>query len=272
MWNQAIFLKTLKDSFVPVALCAIAIMAFQIVFVWAMLEMGTDLLQFVSKVPFLTKIFEISFGIKVDGEVSVNVLFAVCFTHAVVLSLAWSCMIAISTRISAGEIEKGTADLLLSLPVNRSEAYLSASAVWWLAAIVLSFCPIPGMWIALQFFETDQVVELSRFVAPAFNFLALNLAVGGIASLIASCLDRRSFAIGGIVAILLVSMVLKFVEPFIESFKLISSIGLMHYFGPVDVVRTGEWPMSDMVILGTAGATCWLISMFIFSRRDIPTA
>lgn len=272
MWNQAIFLKTLKDSLAAIVLCAIAIMAFQIVFVWAMLEMGTDLLQFVSKVPFLTKIFEISFGIKVDGEVSANILFAVCFTHAIVLSLAWSCVIAISTRISAGEIEKGTADLLLALPVNRSEAYFSASFVWWITAIVLSFCPIPGMWIALQLFETDETVELSRFIAPACNFALLNVAVGGIASLIAACLDRRSLAIGGIVAILMISMVLKFVEPFIESFGIVSSIGLMHYFGPVDVVRTGIWPINDMVVLGSVGVLTWLTSLFVFSRRDIPTA
>lgn len=272
MWNQAIFLKTLKDSVAAIALCSLAIVAFQVVFVWAMLEMGTDLMQFVSKVPFLTKIFEISFGIKVDGEVSVNVLFAVCFTHAVVLSLAWSCVVSIATRISAGEVEKGTADLLLALPVNRSESYLSASAVWLFAAIILSFSPIPGMWIALQLFETDQAVELSRFIAPACNFLALNVAIGGLASLIATFVDRRALTIGGIVAILLVSMVLKFVEPFIESFKVINSIGLMHYFGPVDAVRTGIWPIMDMATLGCVGITCWLTSVFIFSRRDIPTA
>ena len=272
MWNHAIFLKTLRDSISIVILCAIAIMAFQVVFAWAMLEMGTDLLEFVSKVPFLTKIFEISFGIKVDGEVSVNILFAVCFTHAVVLALAWSNVVAIATRISAGEVEKGTADLLLSLPVTRGEAYFSASAVWVLAAALLSFCPIPGTWIALQLFETDEAVHLSSFIAPACNFLALNIAVGGLASLFASMVDRRSLAIGWIVAVLLLSMVFKFVEPFIEDFGAVNFMGLMHYFNPVDVVRTGEWPMSDIGCLLAAGIVSWVGSLMIFSTRDIPTA
>ncbi len=271
MWNNAIFLKTLKDSIFIVLLCAIGIILFQVLFAWAMLEMGTDILEFVSKVPFLTKIFEISFGIKVDGEVSVNILFAVCFTHAVVLALTWSNVVAIATRISAGEVERGTADLLLALPITRGEAYFSASAVWMLAAALLSFSPIPGTWLALQIFETEEAVHLSSFIAPACNFLALNIAVGGLASLFASMVDRRSLAIGWIVAVLLLSMVMKFVEPFVDV-AFVNFVGLMYYFNPVDVVRTGEWPLNDIGCLLAAGITSWVGSLLIFSNRDIPTA
>lgn len=272
MWNHAIFLKTLKDSIVSLILCAVSIIAFQVIFVWAMLNMGTDMLQFVSKVPFLTKIFEMSFGIKVDGEVSVSILFAVCFTHAIVLALAWGTVIAISTRISVGEVERGTADLLLTLPVSRSEAYTSASSVWLLAAFVLSFCPLPGTWLALQIFETEEAVAISRYIAPACNFLALNVAVGGLASLIATCVDRRSIAMGSIVGFLLVSMVLNFVEPFIKTLDMISFVGVMHYFRPVDVVRANEWPVGNIVVLLAIGIVAWVVSLFVFIRRDIPTA
>ncbi len=272
MFSPAIFKKTLRDSRISILFAAIGIVLFQILFVWAMLNMGTDLLQFLSKFPFLTKIMEMGFGINVSGEFSISIFLAVCFTHAVVLSLAWSVIIATTTRTTVGEIERGTADLLLTLPVTRPQVYLSTSIVWWLAAALFSVCPLVGIWIGIQIFETDEVVEISRYYAPASNFFTLNLTIGGLASMIACFLDRRSVAIGTIVAILLVSVVLNFVEPFIESIKSIRFLGLLNYFRPVDVVRTGDWPMFNMVVLFLLAAVCWTIGLITFARRDVPTA
>ena len=272
MFSSAIFRKTLRDSSVSIVLSALGIVAFQILFVWAMLNMGTDLMQFLSRFPFLVKIFEMGFGIKIDGEVSINILFAICFTHAVVLALTWTVIIATTTRTTVGEIERGTADLLLSLPVTRPQVYFSSSLVWWLAAALLSFCPILGIGIAMQFFETEEVVVLSRFVPPAINFFALNLAIGGLASMIACFMNRRGVAIGTIVAIALSSVVLNFIEPFIEDIRHFRFLSLLNYFRPVDVVRTGEWPVTNMLVIASFAAVCWTIGLVTFARRDIPTA
>ena len=107
MFNSAIFGKTLRDSRISILLSAMGILAFIIIFVWAMLNMGTQLMQFLSQFPFLTRILEMGFGISVEGEVSINILFAVCFTHGVVLALTWITIIATVTRTTVGEIERG---------------------------------------------------------------------------------------------------------------------------------------------------------------------
>lgn len=272
MFNRAVFLKTLRDSAPSIVLALIGMIAFQIVFVWAMLNMGSDLLEFVSKVPFIKKIFEMSLGISVEGDISVNILFGVCFTHAVILSLVWTVIISTVTRTTVGEIERGTADMLLTLPVTRSEVFISSSFVWVLAALFLSFCPLLGFWIALQFFETQEPVDISRYVAPATNFLALNLCVGGLSAMVSCVVDRRSVAVGTIVSLALVSVVLNFVEPFIESIRSIRFLGLLNYFRPVDIIRTGIWPVTSICILLAVAALCWSIGLIVFSRRDIATA
>jgi ABC-2 type transport system permease protein len=272
MFNLAIFQKTLRDSGVSIVLSALGIVGFQVLFVWAMLNMGTDLMQFISKFPFLTKIFEMGFGIKVGGKVSLTVLFAICFTHAIVLALTWGVIIATATRTTVGEVERGTADMLLTLPVSRPEVYTSTSLVWLFAAVLMSICPLVGMGIALQIFETKEVIKLSSYLAPATNFFTLNLAVGSLALLISCFLDRRGVAVGTIVGLLLCSVVLNFVEPFIEFIKHIRFLGLLNYFRPVDVVRTGQWPISSMLVLVGLAAICWTIGLITFSRRDIPTA
>jgi ABC-type transport system involved in multi-copper enzyme maturation permease subunit len=272
MFNPAIFLKTLRDAGLLICLAALGMIGFQVLFVWGMLTMGTELLDFVSKLPFLAKIFEVALGIKVEGEVSLGILFSISFTHGIVLMLSWSVIIAIATGVTVGEIERGTADMLLTLPVSRPEVYVSTTGVWLLAAGMLSLSPLLGMSIALACFETKEVVSLSQYIPPALNFLALNMSIGALATMVSCFLDRRGVAIGAIAGIALCSVVLNFIEPFISGIKQIQFLGLLNYFRPVDVVRTGVWPIGNIVVLLSLFAICWTIGLVTYSRRDIPTA
>ena len=167
MINPAIFWKTLRDSASLLVAAAIGVVLFTILFVWAMLDMGTELMQFVSQFDFLKRIFEIGFGINVSGEVSLRILFSICFTHGVILTLSFAVIIANTSRVTVGEIEKGTADLLLTLPVSRPEVYLSTSLVWFLAALIMAMCPVVGVWIGLHVFETNEVIDIREYFRPA---------------------------------------------------------------------------------------------------------
>jgi ABC-2 type transport system permease protein len=252
--------------------CAVGLTAFVVLFTWAMLKMGAQVLKFIAEMPWLSKLFEVAFGINVNGEVSLTILFAICFTHAVVFMLSWSFVIATTTRVTVGEIERGTADLLLTLPVRRSEVYASTTLLWVLASMLLAFCPVVGVWIGTLVFETDEVVEVARYFKPAWNSVFLLWAIGGISSLAASLIDRRGPAIATVVTIVLISAVLSFIEPFIEVVKRIRFISLLNYFRPVDVVRENQWQLAEMSVLFGVGLVGWLIGLAVFCRKDIPTA
>ncbi len=271
MINGAIFWKTFRDSAPTVFSVAFAITAFVVLFSWTMLDMGTELMEFVAQFEFLKKIFDMALGIDVSGDISINVLFSVCFTHAMVLILSWSAIIATTSRVTAGEVERGTADLLLTLPVNRSEVYLSTSLVWLLATMLIAFCPMIGIWIGKLIFEVEDPVEMDRYLAPALNFFCLLFAVGGLSSLISSLINRRGLAVAVIAGFLFVSAVLNFVEPFLDAAQQIRFLGLLSYFRPVDIVRSGEWPIKEMSILLAIGLVCWLHGLWYFCRKDIPT-
>ncbi len=272
MFNYGVFRKTLLESSWSILAAAIGLVAFVVLFVWAMQHMGTELLSFVSKFPFLQKVFEMSLGIKVSGEVSLSVLFAACFTHLMVMMLAWSVIIATSTRVTVGEVEQGTADLLLTLPVHRYEVYVSTSLVWMISATLLSFMPLLGIWIGTFFVDTSEVIDLKRYIAPACNFLCLNLAIGGITSMFGCLLNRRSVTIGLVIAIVFLSSVLNFLEPFLDEIKRIKFLSLLSYFRPVDIVRTGVWPSAHCTVLLVVALLCWIVGLIAFSRKDIPTA
>ena len=272
MFNYAIFRKTLRDSAWSIVLSAMGLIAFAILFVWAMINMGEELLDFVSKFPFIQRIFEMSFGINVSGEVSMEIMFAVCFTHSVVLALTWFVIIAATTRMTAGEIERGTADMLLALPVTRFEVYFSATLAWVIAAMILSASVLVGVFIAINIFQPGEGVRITKYVPPALNYFCLALAVGGISSMIACFMNRRGPAIGVILGVVLLSVVLNFLEPFIEWIKSIRFLSLLHYFRPVDIVRSGDWPLQQMCTLVILGVVTWAIGWVAFSRKDIPTA
>lgn len=272
MLNLAIFRKTLRDSSVLIVVSSIGIIAFVVLFVWAMLNMGDDLMEFLSRFAFLRRMMEVAFSIRVSGEMSVNTLFAVCFAHAMVMILSWSVVIATSSRTTVGEIERGTADLLLTLPVSRACVYVSSSLVWILATGLLAFCPVIGVWIGTSIFEIDEPVDISRYIAPAFNLMALLLAVGGVSSMVSCLFSRRGPAIATIVGMGLSSMVLNLLEPFIEQIQHIRFLGLLNYMRPVDIVRTGEWPVTHIAILASLGLICWAIGLVLFCRKDIQTA
>jgi ABC-2 type transport system permease protein len=270
--NSAIVFKTLRDSAVTVSLASIGVVSFVILLVPMMLNMGTEVLEFVSKVGFIRKIFEVTLGIEVDGEISVNILFAVGFTHGTVLMLTWGTLIATTTRVIVGEFERGTADLLLTLPVTRAEVFMSTTLAWIVVAAILSLCPIVGVWIGSQWFATEEVVEMSRYIAPTVNFFAINVAIASLSTLISCVLNRRAPAVGTVVGIAFVSVVLNFVEPFIAWVQNVRYFGLLHYYRPVDIVRTGEWPHESIASLLFFAIVCWLIGLAVYCRRDIPTA
>lgn len=279
MFNYGIFRKTLVDSSPSIVAATVGLVCFVVLFMWSVLNMGTELMAFAAKFPFIKKMLEIGLGVRVDGEISVAILFAVGFTHLMVLMLAWSVIIATTTCVTVGENEKGTADLLLSLPVSRSAVYFSTSLVWIVAALILAFTPIIGIWVGTLVFEIPEEVFLSSYIAPACNFFCLNLAIGGLSSFAGCVVKRRGYAISFVAVVIFLSVVLNFIEPFVEVIGTeflgmfsVKNLSLLTYYRPVDVVRLNEWPVQHMVTLVLIGVTSWMAGLFVYCRKDIPTA
>ncbi len=262
----------MSDSLWTAIFSCLGTIAFVILIGVAMVNIGDELLKFVAKLPFLKNIFEVSFGISVSGEVSLNILFAVCFTHLVTLMLAWATIVATVTRTSVGEVERGTADLLFSLPLTRWRILVSVTVVWVLIAAVIALCPLIGVFIGSRIYARQETIEFARFGLVTANLFALHLAIGGIATLVSSLTLRRGQAIAIIMAIALVSVALNFVEPFIKAVERIRFLGLLYYFRPADIVRTGEFSGVKVGVLLALAFVTWLIGTIVFCRKDIPVA
>ena len=272
MINASLVRKTVRDHALLFGLTVAAVVLFEMFFVLAMRSMAYELKSFVSHRPFLQNLFRMLLSLDLRMGTSINILLAVGFVHPFLFATTWGFMIAIGTRITVGEIDRGTADLLFTLPLSRGTIYVSTTAVWIVAALILSACAWLGLWLGTLVFPPREPVSLARMGIATVNLVALCLAVGGVTSLVSCLVNRRGVAVGILVALLLFSFLINFLGVFIEFFRTIGFLGLLDYYRPVESARDGTWPVRNLLILSLVAIAGWTGGLFVFRRKDVPVA
>jgi ABC-2 type transport system permease protein len=249
-----------------------AVLVFEVLFVLAMRSLAPELISFISRRLLLQNIFRAILSLDMQSGISVNTLLVLGLVHPFLFAVTWGFLIAICTRVTVGEIDQGTADLLLSLPLSRNTIYVSASLAWMVAAALLSATAWLGLWLGNAAFALRTTINFPRMAIGAVNLFALYLAIGGIASLVSAASNRRGIAVGILLALLLFSYLTNFLASFIEFFRTIGFLGLLDYYHPVEAVRDGTWPVRNLLILLATGLAGWTAGLLIFRRRDVPVA
>src|SRR5688572_6278691 len=89
------------------------------------------------RLPFVKSLIAALLGIDVEGELTAQLMQSILWVHPVVLALIWAHEIILCTRVPAGEIDRGTVDLLLGLPVSRFKVYVAETLVWLMSGVVV---------------------------------------------------------------------------------------------------------------------------------------
>lgn len=190
------------------------------------------------------------------------------FTHPLMWVLLTSFTIAVASGLLAGEVDRGTMDLLATLPVSRGRIYASLTA--GLMAMGLPLCWVVfagaciGRWI-VGGAEVDVglLAVVACHLCAAYVFLALwSLAVSAMCS-------RRGTAVAIAFGAIFYSFVLNVLAAYWTALGRLAFTGFLHYYGPLKIVRDGEWRLGDLAVLLGAGAFCWVAGLVVFSRRDI---
>src|SRR5438067_8014596 len=177
---------------------------------------------------------------------------------------------ALSTggRIIRGEEERGSMDVLLSLPEGRTRVALQKLAAVWLALLGM------GLLIALLVFAGGRTAHASFTFIDSLLF-GLNLALvsavfAGIALLLSQFTRERGSASGLTGGLLLVSIVLDMVHRVIPNAEWVSRLSPVYYYNLsrplVPGYGTNGGAMLGLltVSLLLSGAAVWL-----FARRDV---
>lgn len=270
--NGALLRKTARDSAIHLAVTLAAVVLFEVVFVAAINTFGPQLVRLWESLGFLRTMFQALFSIDLAAGVSMDALVTIGLTHPFLFAVTWAFLIATCTRTTVGEIDRGTADLLLTLPLSRTTVFITVSVFWLLTCLLMAAATWLGIAIGERVVDLPEPLSHGRLLLVSANYALLLAAIGAVSMLVSSCSQRRGWAVAVMIGLLLVSFVISFLEPFLHWVERIRFLGLMHYYRPVDCVREGSLPLGNTAALVLIAAAAWTAGLALFSRRDIPAS
>lgn len=220
---------------------------------------------------FVQRLLEALLGTEFAGALGPHVFTAFPWVHPAVLIIVAAYEVTLSSRLPAGEIDRGTADVLLGLPVSRWQVYVSDAVVWMAGGGVLLGFALAGNAAGTALARDAALPEAARLSAVLANLYCLYLATGGVTYLLSALSSHRGRAVGASLAVLLASFVINFLALLWEPAESLAPLSFLTYYRPIEVLDDGHWPLMDMAILSAVAAGSWGVGGLVFARRDVRT-
>ena len=185
--------------------------------------------------------------------------------------LAWT--IGRASDAVAGDVERGTMDLLLTQPVRRITLVVTQLITLCIGLLLIGLAMWLGTWLGtLTFMAAEQRVSVWPFWRAAGSIFWIGWCVAGY-SLLFSSLDRyRWRAVALAVAVTFGQELLNVVGSFwagaewLRRLSISGNCQLQRFLHDPSAMYT-QW-----ATLALAGLVCHLAACWIFCRRDLPAA
>lgn len=269
--SRGLIRKSLHEVWAVTLLCGLGVLAFEILLAHVMRSFQAQIADHWFQVEFIRNIIKALLGVQITEGFDLGAMSSIAWVHPVILALLWAHEITLCTRVPAGEVDRGTADVLFSLPVSRWRVYLCETLVWLVGGIVVIGMGLIGSRIGNLPAEGGTPPSLARTLVIVTNLYCLYLAVGGLAFLMSALSDRRGRAVAATFTIVLMSFLLSFLVQFWEPAQHLSFLSMLNYYRPLLILRDTAWPIADMITLTGCAAALWLAGGLVFARRDICT-
>lgn len=268
---RGLFAKTIRETWLATLLFAGGLLLALALLTHVLPQVQEGLNTVFTEMPFVRMLVNALLGADLGKEITSQVIQAILWVHPVVLALVWAHEIVFCTRVPAGEIDRGTIDILLGLPVSRRTVYLCETAIWLLSgAFVLAFGFI-GHLVRAPGMPAEMRPAMFRIVLVMINFYCVYIAVGGVTFLVSALSDRRGRAVAIVFSIVLASFLLNFLARFWEPVEQVAFLSVMEYYQPANILRTGAFPIGDVTTLLAVGGAMWFLGSEVFARRSICT-
>ncbi|HOW70060.1 MAG TPA: ABC transporter permease subunit [Phycisphaerae bacterium] len=269
--NRGLLAKSLRDVWFLTLLLGAGLGLAEALLARALPRVQEQIGEILSQLVFVQRILQALLGTNISGGLGPEMIGALAWVHPVVLALVWAHAIAYCTLVPAGEVDRGTIDMLLGLPVSRWQVYVAGAVVWLAAGVVLMLAAVIGHLIGCRLSAEGLRLDPRPLTMVVVNLFSLYVAVGGLAWLISTMSDRRGRSVGWVLAFVLASFLLNFLGQFWPLADRLSFLSLLHYYNPLSIIRSGRWPVGDILVLLGLGSVLWTVGGFVFARRDLST-
>jgi ABC-2 type transport system permease protein len=167
----------------------------------------------------------------------------------------------------SGEVEKGTAEILLSRPVSRIKIFFGKYCAGLLALLIFAACSTLIVAPLASMFKIDFVFK--GYLIMSLLCLFFGLAVFSMAMMWSAIFSERSKTYMLTGGILIVMYVLNIVATLKDSFDKLKYFSFFYYFDSSSaLIHTTLNATSVFVFIGVA-IVCTTIGVWWFNKRDI---
>ena len=269
--NRGLLIRAFRESWPATLLLGLVLMGVEAALAFVLPKFSSQMSGQFLQFELGRGIMQAMLGTELGDQIGPQMFAAVAWVHPVALALTWAHAIVCCTRVPAGEVDRGTADVLLGLPVSRWEVYVSETLVWLVCGALILAAAWTGNLLGAQALPVENRPQLPRLFIVLVNLFCLYTAVGGLAWLVSALSDRRGKAMTIVFLVLLSLFLLNYLAEFWHPLQRIVFLSPLHYHRPVNVLGSGVWPGKDMIVLLGSGTVMWFAGGVVFNRRDLCT-
>ncbi len=263
--------KALREIWGVTLILGLAMVIVKTVLTAVLPSLQNELSEFVAQMPFVQNMLSALLGMDVQDGVNAMMMQSILWVHPVVLTVMWAHETIVCTRVPAGEVDRGTIDLLLGLPVSRRRVYLAETVAWLTSGAFVLALGVVGHLLAVGRIDPAHRPDAGQIGMILANMMALYIAVGGIAMLASACSDRRGRAVGVVIGLVLGSFLLNFIAQFWDPARPLVFLSVLDYYQPATILQGGGFPWRDVLVLLGVGGVSWAIGGEILARRSLCT-
>jgi ABC-2 type transport system permease protein len=211
-----------------------------------------------------------AFGIAEGSDfTSYAVFIGAEYLNVIWVIIAGIFLIMAGTVVVAQEIEKGTAELWLTIPARRGNLLAPKVISLAAAAFIIVLATVLTIGVGAAVVDTEGSVSPAGVMAMGVVLLAFTACVGGYSVLLSTVFSRRSQAAGIAAAITLGSYLCGVVAGLSDSWDWLRYGSIWTAYKPQGALEAGSVPTTGTAVLLVIGILAVAAGFIIFQRRDV---
>jgi ABC-2 type transport system permease protein len=178
-------------------------------------------------------------------------------------------LVSLAAAGIAGEVEKGTSEIILARPVSRRNVFVGR---YLAGAVILSVFTVFSVFGIVPLAELNSIdYVLKSYVIMAITGFLFGIAVFSIAMLFSAISSERGrvyMATGGI---LIVMYVLNLVSALKDDLGNLRYLSFFHYYDPTQALVHSSISGGAILVFIVISVACAVAGAVLFSKRDIKT-
>jgi ABC-type transport system involved in multi-copper enzyme maturation permease subunit len=268
---RGLLVRAAGDSWRTAAVFAVALAVVERLLMFVLPQLQQTIGGVLATFPIARPVLSGLLGMPVGDGLSATLLQSILWVHPVVLALVWGFAVVLCTRFPAGEIDRGTVDVLLGLPASRRGVYVAETLVCLVFGAAIIAIGSIGYFAGAAALPPDGRPAATGVVLVMVNLFCVFASVSGVGFLVSALSDRRGRAIAVIFGILLASFLLNVLAEFWPPAERAAFLGVLHYYQPARVMAAAALNLRDVTVLLGVGAAAWIAGGEIVARRSIRT-